>query len=478
MKNKETISYLILTAGIAFIMLFAFRMSGYRENVSVVQADEETGSMTGETASASDAEGTDSTQNSGTNSNSNTNNNNGVTPAVTPNAAADSAAAALSAEEIAKLTSDYSDAVKEKNELQTKLNSIMDSQNGFIATLNDLDDLIIEYQDKIDQLEKSISDATSLQIDLGQDLEKAQMRQDAQYELLKAHICDEYENGTYTYLDALFDATDYTDIVNRNEYIKAIEAFDERMLQNYVEARQLLTDKSAVLSTVASDQLILEEAYRYEQDNLQMLSDAKERQINSYQNNINALQREVDAIEAKMNAYIAQIEASYNVQYNSNGTTNGSTSGGGQVVYNGEDFLWPMPTSHTISSYYGPRVAPTEGATSYHRGIDISCPMSSEVVAAAAGTVIYTGYLGNGGNCVIVDHGGGLSTCYFHLSGFLVNVGDNVAAGQAIALSGNTGVSTGPHLHFAVRENGEYVNPLKYFKDIEDQSQVANTEGE
>ena len=85
--------------------------------------------------------------------------------------------------------------------------------------------------------------------------------------------------------------------------------------------------------------------------------------------------------------------------------------------------------------------------------------------------------VGNGGNAVIVDHGSGICSCYFHLSSYNCAVGDTVKAGQTICYSGNTGVSTGPHLHFAVRENGEYVNPLKYYTMITDKSTVSNTEG-
>ena len=136
-----------------------------------------------------------------------------------------------------------------------------------------------------------------------------------------------------------------------------------------------------------------------------------------------------------------------------------------------------MPSSTSISSYFGYRNAPTAGATSYHRGIDIPCSMGSPVIVVASGVVIYVGYLGSAGNAVVVDHGSGLSTCYYHLSSFAVSVGDTVTAGQTICYSGNTGVSTGPHLHFSVRENGEYVNPLKYYTMIDDREEVSNEEG-
>ena len=97
-----------------------------------------------------------------------------------------------------------------------------------------------------------------------------------------------------------------------------------------------------------------------------------------------------------------------------------------------------------------------------HEGIDITCPTGTPVRAAAAGTVIYAGWLGGYGNLVVVDHGGGLSTAYAHNSSFASSVGQSVAAGQVIAYSGSTGDSSGPHVHFEVRVGGGAVDPLGY----------------
>ena len=95
-------------------------------------------------------------------------------------------------------------------------------------------------------------------------------------------------------------------------------------------------------------------------------------------------------------------------------------------------------------------------------GIDIGCSSGASIVAAADGVVSYVGYLGAAGNAVLIDHGNGLTTCYFHLSGFNTSVGANVSAGDTVGFAGSTGVSTGPHLHFAVRLYGSYVNPMGY----------------
>ncbi|MBR3041351.1 MAG: peptidoglycan DD-metalloendopeptidase family protein, partial [Eubacterium sp.] len=370
-------------------------------------------------------------------------------------------------------TAAYSKTLQEKREIQERLNLLMENQNDFIKRLHEIDDLIISYQGKIDDINNRTMQIQGTMGSLQDEIDEAQALQDAQYDKLKQQITEEYENNSYGYLDALFNSVDYTDVVNKTEYIQAVDSYNNNILGQYKNTRTRLEDKKAMLTMVTESISVLEQAYIDEQETLEILSEEKIKQINEFQESIDKTQAEmaaIESIEAEQTARIAAIEAKYNVSITVTGT---QTS----VQYNGADFLWPMPSSTTISSYYGPRTAPTAGATSYHRGIDIPCPVGSGVVAVANGTVIYTGYLGSGGNCVIVDHGSGLSTCYFHLSAFGCKVGDAVTAGQTICFSGNTGVSTGPHLHFAVRENGEYVNPLKYYKNVKDKSQVANTEG-
>ena len=127
----------------------------------------------------------------------------------------------------------------------------------------------------------------------------------------------------------------------------------------------------------------------------------------------------------------------------------------------GGSWVWPMPASHDISSGFGARWGDT------HRGIDIPCEEGSDVVASNSGTVIYVGEYGTGGNAVLIDCGEGMVNYYYHLSGFNVSTGDTVLAGEVIAFSGNTGNSTGPHLHFGVSIEGEYVDPMEYLSNSE-----------
>ena len=102
------------------------------------------------------------------------------------------------------------------------------------------------------------------------------------------------------------------------------------------------------------------------------------------------------------------------------------------------------------------------GGTKFHEGIDIGAPKGSTVVAAGSGTVEVAGYSPYNGNWVKIDHGNGLETLYLHNSSLKVSSGQRVSRGQKIASSGSTGMSTGPHLHFAVKKNGSYVNPMNY----------------
>lgn len=123
-------------------------------------------------------------------------------------------------------------------------------------------------------------------------------------------------------------------------------------------------------------------------------------------------------------------------------------------------YIWPC--NGPITSYFGPRAAPTAGASTYHKGIDIGVPTGTAINACAAGTVSGAGYNSSGGNYVYIDHGNGMTTQYLHNSKVIVTVGQKVKQGQTVAYAGSTGISTGPHLHLGFKLNGSHVNPMSY----------------
>jgi murein DD-endopeptidase MepM/ murein hydrolase activator NlpD len=131
-----------------------------------------------------------------------------------------------------------------------------------------------------------------------------------------------------------------------------------------------------------------------------------------------------------------------------------------------EPISFNFPVRGRISSGFGNRFHPIDKVIKFHTGLDIAVPKGSRVNAAAEGTVVFAGPKGGYGNLVIIRHPDGKETRYGHLEKLLVTSGESVASGQQIALSGSTGKSTGPHLHFEIRENGEILNPLKFLSNV------------
>jgi murein DD-endopeptidase MepM/ murein hydrolase activator NlpD len=124
--------------------------------------------------------------------------------------------------------------------------------------------------------------------------------------------------------------------------------------------------------------------------------------------------------------------------------------------------IWPV--RGPITSEFGWRVHPILKTKRYHSGLDIAVPMGTPVAAAASGRVILSGWVGGYGKTVIIDHGGGISSLYGHNSTLLVSVGQDVKAGAIISKAGSTGLSTGPHVHFEVRKNGDVVDPHSWLR--------------
>lgn len=120
-----------------------------------------------------------------------------------------------------------------------------------------------------------------------------------------------------------------------------------------------------------------------------------------------------------------------------------------------------FPTTGRITSYFGYRKNPFNYSSEFHHGLDIANYSGTEILAAGKGTVIETGYDYSFGRYIIIDHGYNFVTRYAHLSKINVDEDEQVEKGQAIGLMGNTGESTGPHLHFEIRINGEVIDPLK-----------------
>ena len=353
----------------------------------------------------------------------------------------------------------------EKNDLQNKIDDAKEQKTKVkleisksLQDIEDLNDSIDDNQDKLDDLNNDLKNLSEEINQLKSELEEAEKQYDAQENLLKDRISAQYEAGDITYLDVLLNSKGFSDFLSNYFLVSEVLENDSELLTNIENKKtkiekdkQSLEDKQKDLKTKKAEQekiqVLLNNQKVQKQNKVSALSDEEknlQKSIEEYTKEINRVEKQIrDAANKAGNKY------------------NGNISGSGVLA-------WPLPSSYgrsRITSYFGHREQPVAGASTYHRAIDIGVPIGTSVYAAADGYVVTTGYSSIRGNYIMVKHADNLYTFYQHLKSVAVPAGRNVSKGQTIAYSGNTGIGSGPHLHFEVRTSPNYgseVNPLKY----------------
>jgi murein DD-endopeptidase MepM/ murein hydrolase activator NlpD len=259
-------------------------------------------------------------------------------------------------------------------------------------------------------------------------------------------------------LSFVLGTASFSDLIDNLDLLGRIGRQDEEIAGRVKNARDGLADArrrttvarteaahvEAVAESATDEQRGLVERLVASRDALAAAEQNKRSTLSSIQEDRSGVLAEIEDLEAQSEALAARIRAA---QAQSSASTAPVTSGSGQLA-------WPV--SGPVTSGFGSRWG------RMHEGIDIAGGTGTPVHAAAAGTVIYAGWMEGYGNLVAIDHGNGLSTAYGHNSALACSVGQSVSAGQVIAYSGSTGHSTGPHVHFEVRVNGSPVDPLGY----------------
>ena len=324
------------------------------------------------------------------------------------------------------------------------------------AYVSELDHSVTEIMDKIEQLNLDIESKTLEINETKKELEEAEDVRDTQYAAMKKRVQILYEQGDDYYLEILITTHGFGDFLNNMENINKLADYDNKMYKQYKETVSYV---ETVKEKLEAEEAVLEEdkaAAEEEQKAIEELIEAKKQQIAAYQADINSKSATIAEFEhdlAAENAVISQLEKAVAAEQSKLVQ---------QRVYDGGAFCWPAPSYTRVSSEYGYRIHPILGTNKFHNGVDLAAPGGSDILAAYSGVVVGAAYNDSMGNYVMIDHGGGLYTIYMHASKLLVSSGQSVSRGQKIALVGTTGRSTGNHLHFSVRVNGNYVSPWNY----------------
>ena len=389
--------------------------------------------------------------------------------------------------------SNLSEAQQEKKTLENDLqkakeliDSLKGSKEDIQSEVEKLDKQLNEISGKVKEFESRLSKKRQEIADTESALNKAKEQEKKQYRNMKKRIQFMYENGQTSYVEMLLSADSFTDFLNAVEYITQISQYDRKMLKEYQNMQVTIADTQKTLETDYASLQSLQAKVQEEKQAVAALESAKKGELKGVAEDLTDAQTVAKAYEAEIqaqNEVIAQIQAAQKraaeqeaaqqqaqaaeenqgatdaAGENQNTAQNTTPSGNGQST---GSMMWPCPSSKRVTSDYGPRTSPTNGASSNHKGIDIGAAYGADIVAADGGTVLVATYSSSGGNYVIIDHGGGLCTVYMHASSLTVSAGQTVSKGQVIAKVGSTGISTGNHLHFGVTLNGVYVSPWGY----------------
>ena len=338
-------------------------------------------------------------------------------------------------QQMADMQARKEEAKRKAESANAQLSEIMDNLNELQAQANGLQAKSDVLQDKINKNQA--------------ELEKKQQEVDQRMVIYRKRLRDIYINGQINYLDVLLGAKDFSDFSSRMYLLQKIISSDLAMLDQLrrdaeeinTRKQQLAAEMKEIKTTQAELEAKKAKVNKLREERAQVLYKAQEEEANS--------QAEYDrllAISENIAAMLRNME---------------SSGGGAQAGRGGTGrFMWPC--NGPITSYYGWRTHPIFGTTKYHSGMDIAVDTGTPIQAADSGTVVYSGWLGGYGNCVMIDHGGGLVTLYGHNSALNVSEGQYVNKGTVIAYAGSTGYSTGPHCHFEVRLHGELTEPLNY----------------
>lgn len=368
----------------------------------------------------------------------------------------------------------------EDEDLTNQLDSIQQQVNQQNAAKADAETVIGSVSEQLRQIEEQLRQATA---ELGtikeqrvavenditlneRQLAEAQKRLEGRESVFYKRVRDIYINGRLSYLDVVIGSKDFSDFANRLEVLKRIIDSDITLINEIKKERADIEAHKQKLEADRAKLVELEKSALAKQAEIEQKKAERNVVLQKAQNDrATAMQaiEELNASSAQVSAMLKERQAARAAAAAAAAAAAQSSGGQGASdnwVQGTGQLGWPV--SGEITSPYGYRVHPIWGTTIYHSGIDIGVDEGTPVHAADGGVVVWSGWMGGYGYAVVIDHGNGLSTLYGHNSELAVDEGQSIAKGQVISYAGSTGNSTGPHVHFEVRVNGDPVDPMGY----------------
>lgn len=347
------------------------------------------------------------------------------------------------------------DTIKDKlTDTNSQINDLTKQKNQIVKETKDVKSELSALDQKLDN---TAMDITELNDELARiELEKEQTQNElriCETKLAKQQAYFEervkimYKNSAISYLEVLFSSKDLFDFSSRLEMVKRIADYDKQLVEDIKVLRASIIEHQEAL---AKSQMLLDSTKKnleVKKEELMVATREKQDRMKDLSSQEEEIKKQLEGLKKQSELFRQEI-----LKLQSTGK------------YSGGALAWPLPGHTNITSPYGMRLHPTLKVRKMHTGIDLSAPSGTTIVAANSGTVISAGYNAAYGKYIIIDHGGGISTLYGHQSKLCVSKGDKVTRGQKIGEVGTTGYSTGNHLHFEVRRNGEHENPMKWYK--------------
>ena len=376
-------------------------------------------------------------------------------------------ASAVSQADVNALKKEAQTLETKKQDLKKKINKLAGDKEQALERQKLLDEQIAVTAGEIHNAEQQIAAYSTLITKTEAELAEAEAKEEEQYALFCDRVRIMEKDGKVDYWSVLFHATSFTDLLSRLDMVSEIMKADQRIMDELQALQDEITEKKASLE---KNQAEFEAAKASLEQKKATLNTQREeavqltRQIESdqatYNDALKKLDQEEDAIQAKAVALSQQMAGGGSASHHSSGQSSGGAYVDQSPTRGG--YIWPVG-SRTINSPFGPRRSPGGVGSRYHKGIDIGgVGFSTPVHAAKSGVVVISQRSSSYGNYVVVAHGNGNTTTYAHMSSRSVSVGQHVNQGDVLGITGSTGHSTGPHLHFEITENGQRVNPLNY----------------